>query len=337
MAADQVFQVKVCVGGSCCIGWVITIIVLIATSLKTLDQGQYAMKFSHWSQGIEGDVITDPGVKSVGPLNSLVRYPSVYQMVYFDSFKAGFEAGTNEVLRPPVQSRTHDGLQVNVKISFQWKLEPGSLADIYSILGGAEDLIDGDKPEDKMSFVAAIVRFARGVLTNVCSQYTAAQFFANQTSVEYRMLDALTQTFNQPSKKLHISIRGLQLRSVDLPDKYEASIADTQKEEQDYQTAMAERATNIMSMETELMQAKKKQEQLMVDVQGNVSAILEENQAWVEQYTNFQRQQADAYAALLHSLVNGSQSIRDPFKALLELVRQKALKAHHTSKVPLTM
>eukprot|EP00418_Pyrodinium_bahamense_P035827 CAMPEP_0179133778 /NCGR_PEP_ID=MMETSP0796-20121207/63629_1 /TAXON_ID=73915 /ORGANISM="Pyrodinium bahamense, Strain pbaha01" /LENGTH=58 /DNA_ID=CAMNT_0020832747 /DNA_START=48 /DNA_END=220 /DNA_ORIENTATION=- len=55
-------------------------------------------------------------------------------------------------------------------------------------------------------------------------------------------------TFNQPEKGLVISIQGLQLRSVDLPSQYEAAIAETQKEEQDFQTAMAERATNKMKL-----------------------------------------------------------------------------------------
>jgi len=333
MSTAEVARFKyVCCAG-CCVGWLITIIVLIASSLKTLQQGEYALQFSHWDQDITGEVMLEPGIKNVGPLNKLVRYPSVYQMVYFDSFSSNSASG-NEVVLPPVHSRTFDGLQVYVKISFQWKLEPQHLKSIYGVLGGGEDILDMTaRPDDKPSFVSALVRFARGTLTNVCSNYTAAQFFANQTLVEQTMLFELTKAFNQPQKGLQIAIRGLQLRSVDLPDAYEGSIADTQKEEQDFQTALAERATRIMQMERRLMQAGKLQEELRVDALGNVTAIQEENAALVQQYSNFQVKQADVYAVMLQSLVNTN----DPFKALIELMRQKALKAHATNKVTLSM
>uniref|UniRef100_A0A7S0FNN4 Band 7 domain-containing protein n=1 Tax=Pyrodinium bahamense TaxID=73915 RepID=A0A7S0FNN4_9DINO len=329
---DPVTKCKACCCCGCCVGWLVTFIVLIATSLRTLDQGQFGMKFLHWSQTITGEPMTEPGVKSVGPLNNLVRYPSVFQMVYFDDFE-NYEQQEHEVVKPLVHSRTYDGLQVYVRVSFQWKLEAQHIKSIYEILGGAEDLLFDRRTEDKPSFVESLVRFARGALTQVCSQYTASQFFGNQTLVEAKMRETLQATFNQPEKGLVISIQGLQLRSVDLPSKYEAAIAETQKQEQDYQTAMAERATNRMKLDSELMQAEKKQEELLVDAQGNVRAIMEENRAWVEQYTNFQKKQAQSYAAVLRALNSSS----DPYGALFELMRQKALKAHNPDKVTLSM
>merc|ERR1712107_176671 len=136
----------------------------------------------------------------MGPLNGLVRYPSVYQMVYFDVFD-GYTPVLHETVKPPVLSRTYDGLQVEVKVSFQWKLEPEHLKGIYAVLGGAEDLLeDTERLEDKPSFVEALVRLARGSFTQVCAEYTASQFFANQSAVEERMEERLRITLHKPDK-----------------------------------------------------------------------------------------------------------------------------------------
>merc|ERR1712048_741363 len=101
----------------------------------------------------------------------------------------------------------------------------------------------------------------------------------------------------------------------------------------DYATAVAERDTKEMQLSTQKMQAENRQLELLELAKANASKILLENGAWVEQYTNFQHKQADAYAAILHSLEGAS----DPFAALFELMNQAALKAHASDKVTLTM
>jgi len=327
-------QLKLMGGGCCCCGSLVLIIILFAISFPTLDTGTYAFKFSHWSQGPDGELMTEPGIKHVGPLNGLIRYPSVQQTVYFENFPDWDPDSTNEVLRPPVKSRTNDGLEVSVKVSFQWQLEAGSLRNLYDVLGGAEDLLTGERVETKPSFIGLIIRLARGSLTQVCSEYTAGQFFANQSAVEVAMKMRLSETFNQPEKKLNIAIKDVQLRSVDLPDKYEDAIARTQAEEQAYETAKAARETQKTQKETEVMLATKKQEQLMLEAEAQADKTRQENQAWIDQYTKFQQDQATAYASILAEL---GSTTGNKFDVLLELMSQKALKEHDQSKSTLTM
>lgn len=302
-------------------------------SWKTVSQGEIGLKFYHWTQTVVGEPIVEPGMKYVGPLNDLIRYPSVYQMMYFDKFD-NYQPVPHEMVKPPILSRTYDGLKVNVKVSFQWKLMPSHLKGIYSILGGADDLFDDmDRPEEKPSFVEAVVRFARGTLTRVCAEYTASDFFANQSVVGDRMLNELTKTFDKSEQNFVIMVQGLQLRSVDLPNEYENAIAETQKQEQEFETATAERATKEMQLSTTVMKATQQVFELKTAAEATASKIRAENAAWVEQYMVFQTKQAEAYAHILQELKDAP----DPYGSLFELMRQKALKEHDADKMTLSM
>lgn len=301
--------------------------------MTTLETGLYGLKFSHYQQNVVGDPIVSPGVKWVGPLNSIVEFPAVHQLVYFGYPE--YKAQEHETSLDSVHSRTRDGLQIYVKISLQWFLEPQHLHGIYKLLGGAEDLLAQENKDNKPSFIGTFIRITRGTLTNVCSQYTAAEFFGNQTVVEEKMFSALKATFNTPEKGFVINVAGLQVRNVDLPDNYEKSIADTQKEEQDFRTATAERQTKEVALKTEEVKSKEKQNQLMVKTQGTAISLLQENSAWVAEYIRFQLEQADAYSKVLKYLTDSN--IDDPYETLFSLMRQKALKAHEAKKLTLTM
>jgi len=320
-------------GGCCCCFWTLFIIILLSISMTTLETGRYALKFSHYQQNVIGDPIVDPGVKWVGPLNSLILFPSVHQIVYFGY--PSYKPLENELSLDSVHSRTRDGLQVYVKISLQWYLKPEHLKGIYKILGGAEDLIAQEVYDNKPSFAGSFIRITRGALTEVCSEYTAADFFANQTVVEERMFARLKDTFNMQNQGFIINIAGLQVRNVVLPDAYEDSIADTQKEQQDLFTASAERLTKEIQLSAEQVISVEKQNQMMVETEGKRDALMQENAAWVDEYLRFQLKQADSYAKVLKVMVASNMS--SPYETLFQLMRQRALKAHQHTKLTLTM
>jgi len=333
MEEEQKFHLGLGIGGCCCCFWSIFIIILLSISMTTLETGNYALKFSHYQQNVIGDPIVEPGVMWVGPLNSLILFPSVHQIVYFG--QPSYKPLENEISLDSVHSRTRDGLQIYVRISLQWFLSPEHLKGIYKILGGAEDLLAGEVFDNKPSFSGSFVRITRGALTEVCSEYTAAQFFANQSIVEKRMFQRLRDTFNMRDKGFVINIAGLQVRDVDLPDAYEDSIADTQKEEQDFRTANAERLTKEIQLSTEQVKSIEKQSQLMVETEGKRDALMQENAAWVDEYLRFQLKQADSYAKVLKIMV--SSNVSSPYETLFSLMRQRALKAHRETKLTLTM
>merc|ERR1712083_415391 len=141
------------------------------------------------------------------------------------------------------------------------------------------------------------------------------------------------ETLTKPEQDFVISVQGLQLRSVDLPNEYEDSIAETQKQEQDFVTAVAERATKEMQMSTLRLQAEQQMLELKKAASANASKIHAENAAWIEQYRLFQRKQAQSYGQILKELKNSS----DPYAALFELMRQKALKEHDADSLTLSM
>eukprot|EP00928_Gymnodinium_smaydae_P022243 TRINITY_DN18739_c0_g2_i1.p1 TRINITY_DN18739_c0_g2~~TRINITY_DN18739_c0_g2_i1.p1 ORF type:complete len:329 (-),score=85.50 TRINITY_DN18739_c0_g2_i1:49-1035(-) len=317
-------------GCMCCLA-VIAVIVVVCTSFMTLPQGEYALTYNWVTQHVSDVPLTKPGMFCM-PFVQLMRYPSTYQMMYFDTFNNGWTPQNNEIHKEPVSSRTYDGLQLNLSASFQWKLESNNIKMLFDHFGSASDIMGNYRDPEKPSIAEAFVRIARASLTESCATFTADDFFANQTHVEQVMMTNLQSAFNQPQKGLVVSIAGLQLRSVDLPDRYEDAISERQRMEQDFDTAMAERDTKSMSMSNLQMQATQKQNELLNTALGKAEQTRLENEAWVDQFLLLQEKQASSYGALLSAL-NGP----NPFQSLFEIMRQRALREHDMAKITLSM
>lgn len=177
------------------------------------------------------------------------------------------------------------------------------------------------------------VRLARGSLTEVCSRFTANQFFSQRTQVEASLLEALTATFNNPQAGMAVSIKGLQLRSVHLPKEFEQSISDTQQAHQEIQVASAERETQEIGQKTEMMKAQQKVMEDLQGAQGRAAKLKTENEAVIKQYLIAQEKQAAAYAKISATLGEGGKS----YAALFELMRQRMLKDHQKEKMMLAL
>merc|ERR1711862_778366 len=107
-------------------------------------------------------------MKSVGLGNSLLEYPSTFQSMYLAGDYTASQHSQNDIVRGPVRARSRDGLEMKVSVSFQWKLEVGSLHPLYGILGNH-------------LYQAEFVRFARQAVMSACAEFTADMFFTNRS------------------------------------------------------------------------------------------------------------------------------------------------------------
>merc|ERR1719272_852067 len=103
-------------------------------------------------------------------------------------------------------------------------------------------------------------------------------------------------------KQLYATIFSFQLRAVSLPVEFEDAIQETEVMKQDLQVAKAEQNSTRVSLETELMKAKRR-----TKVKGNIAeakaqATMLANKADIEQYTMTQHKTADSYAKVMKAL-----------------------------------
>merc|ERR1712187_675826 len=191
-----------------------------------------------------------------------------------------------------------------------------SLVPLYRILGN-----------DK--FYDEFVRVARAAIIKACQQYAAEEFFVSRIAITETMMQYMTQAFNNTDSGLRVTISGLQLREVDLPDEFDEEIANTQEQMQEVQVAQAQREEYIIIMERETLVARQEVNAAKQTALGQAQTILIENEATVSQMLHFQTRQTEANAQILSQFENDSA----PFDKLFKSMEIRAIDTHDVSKL----
>ena len=160
-----------------------------------------------------------------------------------------------------VQSRTSDGLEVNLEISFQYQLIPSKPYDLYMSY--------------ELDYKQMIVSVAVDSLTDMATKFTAYDFFMNRGKIGGDMQLALNSVLQN---RTYCSVEFFQLRDVDLPDKFEEAIQITEVKKQDIQKAQAEQTKMKVEIETRVITAQLNMQVTINLAQGEAEAILSANQ-----------------------------------------------------------
>ena len=147
--------------------------------------------------------------------HSFLKFPKNVQTLEFSLEKASN--------RKPVESRSLDGLEVVLEISFQFVLQPENLFKLYNKFGE--------------SYISVFQNVAVDILTEEATKYTAYDFFMDRGRIKDDFQVSLDKIFSQIC---YANIQFLQLRSVDLPNLFEDSIQLSEVKKQDIQKAQAE-------------------------------------------------------------------------------------------------
>jgi regulator of protease activity HflC (stomatin/prohibitin superfamily) len=91
-------------------------------SFSSLDAGEYGLDYSFITKNIDVTVY-GPGFHFLGFGHSFLVYPSTVQNMEFSDERSA--------TRPPIESRTDDGLMITFKVSFQYRLLDTRLYDLY--------------------------------------------------------------------------------------------------------------------------------------------------------------------------------------------------------------
>merc|ERR1719418_198900 len=109
----------------------------------------------------------------------------------------------------------------------------------------------------------------------------------------------LKKDFND---RLFSNVYSFQLRTVSLPDEFESAIQETEVMRQDLQVAEAEQNSTRVSLETQLIQAKKRTQVRWEKGEAEAAAVMLDNTADIQQYVAMQHNSADSYAAVKDEL-----------------------------------
>jgi hypothetical protein len=138
----------------CCLTAVLTIGIVAFMSFSSLDASEYGLDYSSLTKTIDPKYYGS-GYHALGLGHSFIRYPSTVQNMEFSNEK--------NADRPPIQSRTEDGLLIQFRASFQYKLMPDKLFDLYMKYG-----------ED---YKGPCMKYAIETLNDAATKYDANEFF----------------------------------------------------------------------------------------------------------------------------------------------------------------
>jgi len=306
---------------------VIFTVVALPLSLKSLEQGKYALKLNWASQKISEEVHTEPGMFMVGLGNMLIEYPSTFQNMYFvDDGRIG-TGSDDDIKKKAIRARSADGLEMRVSVSFQWKLEPSALKPLYKILGGGA--------HEQSLYRDEFVRFARAALVESCSLFTADMYFTNRTTITVKMFELVEDAFNHTDKGMRLSIKGLQLREVTLPKAFDDEIIKTQEQMQEVEVALAERNEQIIAMQRDLAVMEQTVLRIVEEARGTAAETLKINQADVDQKIVLSEKNAIANAKILEQLDNRTGS--KPYERLFEIMQVSAVDNHASNSLVMDM
>lgn len=204
--------------------------------------------------------------------HSFIKFPKTAQPIKLSKER--------DADRGPVESRTSDGLEVILDISFQYSLISTQLYDLYMAY--------------KENYKSVIIASAFDVINDKATSYTAYNFFVKRGEISVSMEGALREAL---SECCYVTVNSFQLADVDLPDPFENSISESEVKNQDIKKAEAEYDQSKIELDTRVQKAEANKKVMMNKALGDAKSLLVKTQgqiggfeltekALIEGYTN---------------------------------------------------
>ena len=282
--------------GCCCCCSCFCSFLLIIFGFATLEATEFGLNYSWISKTISPNV-KENGLYFIGIGHSFIKFPKTVQTIEFSKTKTANQG--------PIQSRTSDGLEVTLEISFQYILNKDQIYKLYTKYGENYNYI--------------FQNIAVHTLTEEATKYTAYNFFMDRGKIKDDFQYELNQVFE---KLCYSNIQFLQLRSVDLPNLFEASIQESEVKKQDIQKAKAEQNKILIEVDTQIKAAEFQKNVIINKAEGEAEAIYKQNKADVESLMKMQETQVGVYKALKATLKLNNEK-------LLNLMKSKLIKGYN--------
>jgi regulator of protease activity HflC (stomatin/prohibitin superfamily) len=268
---------------TCCIGFL-----LILFGFSSLEATELGLNYSWISKTISPEV-KENGLYFIGIGHSFIKFPKTVQTIEFSEEKTAN--------RGPIESRTSDGLEVTLEISFQYILQPDKLYDLYNTYGPKYDSV--------------FQNIAINILTEEATKYTAYNFFMDRGKIKDDFQYELNLRFE---KNCFSNIQFLQLRSVNLPNLFEQSIQESEVKKQDIQKAQAEQNKVKIEIDTKIKAAEYQKNVIINKAEGEAQAIIKQNEAYVDALLRTQNTQTNAFKNLKDTLQLTNENLLDFMK-----------------------
>jgi len=218
-------------------------IVLIVVSFQFVEVGFYGLDANYIVQQVDLSKVYDEGRYFVGIGHGFVTFPKTIQTLEF--------ADDNTVV-----CRTRDGLALTLAVTLQYEIIRDSIPLLWEM--------------SNLHYVESLTNVGRDVIRDVSSLWRAVEFFHNRSSIELHMRTALTAAFED----FYMRCNDLQLKSIDLPDRFESAIEETEVARQDIEKARFELTSSQVLAQTRIMYAEVNRTIAITSANATAQALL---------------------------------------------------------------
>ncbi|CAD8047988.1 unnamed protein product [Paramecium sonneborni] len=279
--------------GACCGISSFILFLMIILSFSSLDYNEVGLDYSSITKTISPKIYS-AGIHFLGIGHEFITFPKTVQTVEFSDDKSAD--------RKMIHSRTSDGLEVVLEISFQYTY---NLTQLYSLYATYQTK---HKP--------ILIRQSIDILSYVATQYSAYDFFMDRQNIGIAMQAALDDLFE---KELYCNCEFFQLRSVDLPNDFENAIWSSEVKKQEIVKAQAQKNKTEVELETNKMTALYNREVVLNQAYGEANSTLSNGKAKADAFLTIQEANQQAMKSLKeHLKLNG--------KGVISYLQNKALR-----------
>jgi regulator of protease activity HflC (stomatin/prohibitin superfamily) len=210
----------------------IAVIIILSCSLRRLGSTQYGVRYNVHNKHLDEAART--GGLHIGPPGfRFIKFPSTQVTVDL----------------PDDTCLSQDGLRVRFSVTFQYQMKADWLAPAIA------------KYRDYAEWSSVVEAAGNSAVQHACSLYTISNFQNKRGEIQTSMENLLRlklegKAGGDGSDGVYAKSISLQLRNVDLPEAYQAAIADKQAATEDIVLAQNQRTQEVTKAQTTLLAAR---------------------------------------------------------------------------------
>jgi len=209
-------------------GCVLFVLILSLCSIGSLQPTEYGLTYNNIMKSM-GTEIYHGGRHWLWPWGTFITFPATVVTVEFSNDESAHNG--------PLETRTKDGLALELSLSFQYLVEKENVTKLYSLAN--------------RFYEPLFIRNARDVLLKAGGDYDAAEYWLERGRIGQEMHLLVTKRLHQS----YATCTGLQLLVIHLPPEFESSIVDTQVQKQRIETRQKEQQSARIEAETKVIES----------------------------------------------------------------------------------
>lgn len=244
--------------GSFACSIIITVIVLISVSFRTLEATEFGIRYNTYTKQIDKTQIYEPGTYFIGPSSKFIKFP---QQVIAHTLNSSIYV-----------VRTLDGMQLNLGVSLQYKLSKQLDVTLKLLLDWGQD-----------TYEDVVQKLAKDSIRNSAAKFNVDSYVYSRQDIDTQMsLDLTTDLL-----ELGVSLQNFQLTEVIFPSVFQSVIVNTQQKQIEVTNTQNDRQRALQQAQGRLLKAGTDASNYFLDQQSSIIQQMAKFDAMSAVYSSF--------------------------------------------------